>query len=428
MSVTAASFSEISNSILWSCSQVQRRPFNNPPVLPAQQTQSAVRQQLTCVLAGRDVPPSSSAKPFSSPAKSKPSAKPRSQLPITAGVQKAEKLGSAKLMPVAPAEINDSRSRLLLEHHSRNRGGPACPVRVGLEEHLKAQEASRTAVRSPRQSCSQECSSTQELGSKVICVSSPNIFKATSPKVSITASKEGRRDSCGPRGRRGINVCLLPRTSMPLRSAASLNDLFLMHDHMALRVPSPQHKFRRGTPTEPIGEDHCSLQSIPEFLLSPVQLSYVQMYQKRGKSLEQFPRPSFRLYPARSDVNFITVTPLLSSYSLSSSLSFLAYPLCSELVHGSRAFRSHGIPGGQSLQMSAKWFSRPSNSPMLPGQAPSSERNTAVGCASNPAVSASTPDVRFPGRHKAGPPLVGDIFQGPWLPSSWHSSLGFMQF
>lgn len=225
-----------------------------------------------------------------------------------------------------------------------------------------------------------------------------------------------------------MNVCILPSTSTPLRSAASLNDLFLMHDYMALHVPSPEHEFRRGTPTELIGEDRDSLQSIPESLLSPVQLPHAQMYQKRGKSLEHSPRPSFHLYPAHSDVNLITLTPLLPSYSLSSSLSFLAYPLCSELVHGSRALRSHGIPGGQSLQMSARWFSRPSNSPVLPGQAFSSERNTAAGRANNPAVSASTPDVRFPGHHKAGPPPVGDIFQGPWLPRSWCSSLGFMQF
>lgn len=374
------------------------------------------------------MPPSTTAKPFSSPAKLKPSAKPHSQLLITAGVQKARKLGSTKPILGAPAEINDSRSRLLLEPRSRKKGGPACPSRVGLEEQLKAQEASRTAVRSPRRSRSQGCSPTQELGSEVICVSSPNIFKVTSPKLSITESKEGLRDPCGPRGWRGTNACILPGTPTPLRTAVSLNDLFLMHDPMALRVPSPKHGFRRGTPTELIGEDRDSLQSIPEFLLSPVQLPHMQMYQKTGRSLEQFPRPSFHLYPARSHVNLITLTPLLPSYSLSSSLSVLAYPLCLELVHGSRALRSHSIPGGQSLQMPARWFSRPSNSPMLPGQAPSSERNTAVGRANNPTMSASTPDVRLPGHHKAGPPLVGDIFQGPWLPSSWHSSLGLVQF
>nr|XP_055164490.1 TRAF2 and NCK-interacting protein kinase isoform X3 [Nyctereutes procyonoides] len=386
--------------------EVQHRPFNNPPVLPAKQNHSAVRQQLMCVLAGRDVPPSSTAKPFSGPAKLKPSAKLHSQLLIMAGVQKAEKLGSAKLMPVAPAEINDARSRLLLEHHSWKKGGPACPIRVGLEEPLKAQEAWRTTVRSPRRSRSQGCSPTQELGSKVVCVSSPNIFKVTGPKLSITASKKGLRDSCGPRGRRGMNPCILPSASTPLRSAASLNDLFLMHDHMALGAPSPRHESRRGAPTDPTGEDRDSLQSIPESLLSPVHLPHVQMFQQRGRSPEPFPRPSFHLYPAHSDVNLTTLTSWLSSYSLSSSLSFPAYPLCSELGHSSRAFRSRGIPGGQSLQIPSRWFPRPSNSSVLPGQAPSSERNTAVGRANNPAVSASTPDVRFPGHHKSGPPLV----------------------
>ncbi|XP_040336680.1 uncharacterized protein LOC121033992 [Herpailurus yagouaroundi] len=345
-----------------------------------------------------------------------------------AGVQKAEKLGFTKLMPVSPAEINDSRARLLLEHHSQKKDGPACPNRVGFEEQLKAQEASKITVRSPRRSCSQGCSPTQELGSKVICVSSPNIFKVTNPRLSITASKEGLGDSCGPWGRRGMNSRILPSTSMPLRSAASLNDVSLMCDYVVLSVPSPQHEFRRGTPTDPVGEDRDCLRSIPEFLLSPMQLPHAQMYQRRGKSLEQFPRPTFRLCPARSDVNLTALTSLLSSYSLSSSLSFLAYPLCSELVHSSRAFRSHDTPGRQSLQMSSRWFSRPPNSLVLPSQASSSERNTVVGHANNPAMSASTPDVRFPGRHKSEPLLVGDIFQGPWFPGSWRSSLGFMQF
>ncbi|EPY78440.1 TRAF2 and NCK interacting kinase isoform 9-like protein [Camelus ferus] len=106
----------------------------------------AVKQQLTCFLAGRDVPPSSTAKPFSSHAKLKPSAKPDSQLLIVAGVQKAENLASTKLMPVAPAEMNDSRSRLLIEHHSRKKDGPVCPIRLDLEHQLKPQEASRTTV------------------------------------------------------------------------------------------------------------------------------------------------------------------------------------------------------------------------------------------------------------------------------------------
>lgn len=213
-------------------------------------------------------------------------------------------------------------------------------------------------------------------------------------------------------------------TSTPLRSAASLSDLSLMRDYMALSVPSPRRECRRGTPTDPLGDDRHSSQSIPEFLLSPVQLPSAQMYQKMGENLKQFPRPSFHLCPVQSDVNLTALTSWLSSYSLSSSLSFLAYPLCSELVYSSRAFRSHDTPGRHSSQMSSRWFSRPPNSLVLPGQASSSERNIAVGRANNPAVSASTPDVRFPG-HKSGPPLVGDIFQGLWLPSSWHSSLGF---
>lgn len=83
-------------------------------------------------MAGRDVPPSSTAKPLSSHAKLKPSAEPYSQLLIMAGVQKPEKLASTKLIPVAPAEINDSRSRLLFEHLSCKRDGPACPIRFGL--------------------------------------------------------------------------------------------------------------------------------------------------------------------------------------------------------------------------------------------------------------------------------------------------------
>lgn len=52
-------------------------------------------------------------------------------------VQKAGKLASTKLMTVAPAEINDSRSRLLFEHHSCKKHGPACPIRLGLEVQLK---------------------------------------------------------------------------------------------------------------------------------------------------------------------------------------------------------------------------------------------------------------------------------------------------
>ena len=40
------------------------------------------------------------------------------------------------------------------------------------------------------------------------------------------------------------------------------------------------------------------------------------------------------------------------------------------------------------------------------------------------AVSSVTLGVRFPGHPKSGPPLVGDVFQGLWLPDSWNSSLG----
>ena len=39
-------------------------------------------------------------------------------------------------------------------------------------------------------------------------------------------------------------------------------------------------------------------------------------------------------------------------------------------------------------------------------------------------VSSVTLDVRFPGHPKSGPPLVGDIFQGLWLPDTWYSSSG----
>lgn len=89
-------------------------------------------------------------KAFSNHAKLKPSAKPDSQLLIMAGAQKAEKLASSKLMPVAPAKFNDSGLRLLFEHHSQKKDGPACPFRLGLEEQLEPQEASRTTVRSPK--------------------------------------------------------------------------------------------------------------------------------------------------------------------------------------------------------------------------------------------------------------------------------------
>lgn len=51
-----------------------------------------------------------------------------------ADVQKTEKLVSIKLMPVTPAYIDDSKSRLLFEYPSWKKDGPAGPVRLGLEE------------------------------------------------------------------------------------------------------------------------------------------------------------------------------------------------------------------------------------------------------------------------------------------------------
>lgn len=146
-----------------------------------------------------------------------------------AGLLKTKKLASSKLMPVAPAEINDSRSRHLFEHHSWKKNGPACPITLGLEEHLKPQEASRTIMRSPKWSCSQGCSLTTELGSKVICASSPNISKVISPQLSIAAIKEGLRDACGPPYKRAMNLYILTGTLPPLRSAASLKDFSWMH-------------------------------------------------------------------------------------------------------------------------------------------------------------------------------------------------------
>lgn len=58
-----------------------------------------------------------------------------------------------------------------------------------------------------------------------------------------------------------------------------------MHNHLAQpqapSAPSPKHEFRKGTPTDPIGEDHDALQSIPDFLLSLMQLPHAQLYQRR---------------------------------------------------------------------------------------------------------------------------------------------------
>ncbi|XP_017202406.2 TRAF2 and NCK-interacting protein kinase isoform X2 [Oryctolagus cuniculus] len=384
--------------------EVQQRPLSNPSVLPAKQNHYAVKQQLTCFLAGRDVPPSSTAKPLSSHAKLKPSAKPDPQLLSVAGVQKPEKLASVKAMPVAPAGISDSRSRLLGERHSRKQDGPARPIRPVLDEQLKPQETSRTTVRSPKRSRSQGCSPTRELGSKVICVSSPNISKVTSPQLALTAAKEGLRDSRGPQDRRGVSSCVSTSTSPLLRSAASLSDLCVVPDHPAFSGASPRREFRKGAPADAAGEDHDSLQSIPAVLLSSGLLPRAHTPPKTGESPKQCLLPSSSLCPARSDWNLSTLNSLISSCYLSSSLNFLAYPVYSEAVHSSRAFRSPGIPEGKSLQMSSKQFPRPP--PLPPGQAPSGNRNGAVGHANDMAVSSSTPDVRVPGHHKCGLPLV----------------------
>lgn len=385
---------------------------NNPPVLPAKQNLYAVKQQLTCFLAGRDVPPSSTAKPFSSHAKLKPSAKPDSQLLIVAGVQKAENLASTKLMPVAPAEMNDSRSRLLIEHHSRKKDGPVCPIRLDLEHQLKPQEASRTTVRSIKQSHSQGCSPSRELRSQVICVSSLNISKVMSPQLSITASKEGPRDSCGLRGRQGVNSCIHASTSTPLRSAALLNDLIWVCDHLAFSAPSPSMNLEQRHLQITLEKTVMSCKASQNFFCPPCSSL---RHKCTRKELEL---TSFHLYPASSNLNLNVLTSLFSSHYLSSSLNFLAYPLCSELIHSSPAFRSCGIPGDKSSQMSSRQFSRPPNSPMLPRQASSSKGNIAVGCANSMAVSSSTPNGRFPSCPKSGPPLVGDVFQGSWLFSS----------
>ncbi|VTJ63066.1 Hypothetical predicted protein, partial [Marmota monax] len=387
--------------------QVQQRPLNNPPVLPAKQNHYAAKQQLTRFLVGRGAPSSSTAKPLSSHAKSKAPARPDSQSLAVAGIQKAEKLTSTKLMPVASTGIHHSRSRLLFQRRSwKKDGSAACPIRRGLEEQLKPQETSRTGVRWPKQSRSQGCSPTQDLESKVISVSSPNISKVTSPQLPIRAIKEGLRHCHGPQGRRGMNSCVFTSTSTLLRNAASLNDLSLMHDHQAFSVPSSKHDFRKQTPADSIQEDCDSLQSVPEFLLSPRQLPHAQMHQKRWDSVEQFPFPPFGLYPACSDLNLTTLASLFSGCYLSSSLNFLACPLYLEQVRSSQAFRSPGIPGDKFLQMSSRPFSRPPNFPMLPGQAPRRKRNLAAGRANGMAVSSSTPNVRVLGQLKSGPPLV----------------------
>lgn len=123
-----------------------------------------------------------------------------------------------------------------------------------------------------------------------------------------------------------------------------------------------------------------------------------------------------------------TCLPWLHCFPVAICPNLLACPLYSELVHSSQAFRRQGIPGGRSLQMSPRHFSRPLNSLMLPGQAPSSKRNTAFEHANNMPESSSTPDMRFPSHRKSGPSLVGDIFQGPWLPGMWCASFGLHAF
>ena len=198
-------------------------------------------------------------------------------------------------------------------------------------------------------------------------MSSPNISKVISPQLSISATKKGLGDPCGPRG---MNSCVHTSSSSPPRSAASLNDLSGMHDHLSFRAPSPKHKFRKGTPTDP-SRHHLERTGMPckvyQNLLSPGQLPHTQMYQDRGRIMKQFPLPSFHRYSAHS---YFHLNILTSSYHLSSSLNWLACPLYSELIQGCQAFRSHGIPGGASLQISSGKFSRPPNSPVLLGLAP----------------------------------------------------------
>lgn len=310
--------------------------------------------------------------PLLNHAKLKPSAKADSQLLIMADVQTAEKLASTKL---APTEINGSRSGLLFEHHSRKKDETAYPIRLGLEDHLKPQGPSRTTVRSRKRSHSQGCSPPRESGPQVICVSTPNISKVMSPKLSISASKKGLRDPCGPRG---MNSCVHTSSSSPPRSAASLNGLSGMHDHLSCSAPSPKHKFRKGTPTDP-SRHHLERTGMPckvyHNLLSPGQLPHTQMYQERGRNVKQFPLPSFHHYSAHSYFHLNILTSLFSSYHLSSSLNWLACPLYSELIQGRQGFRSHGIPGGTSLQISRGKFSRLCNSPVLLGQAPSVKKS-----------------------------------------------------
>lgn len=175
-----------------------------------------------------------------------------------------------------------------------------------------------------------------------------------------------------------MNSCIHTGSSSPLRSAASLNDLSWMHDHLSVRAPSPKPKFRKGIPTDP-SRHHLERTEMPckayQNLLSPGQLPHTQMYQERGRNVKQFPLPSFHRYSAYSCFHLNILTSLFSLCHLFSSLNWLAYPLYSELIQGHQAFRGHGIPGGASLQISSGKFSRPPDSPVLLGQAPSVKKS-----------------------------------------------------
>lgn len=181
-----------------------------------------------------------------------------------------------------------------------------------------------------------------------------------------------------------------------------------------------------------LGQEHLKLPWRPWFLAKhpripsfPCAVPSCTNVQKWGESLEQFPCPSFCLYPAHSDLNLTTtLTSLFSSYYFSSSLNVQAYPLYSEIVYSSRTFRSRGSPGNKSLQTSSRQFSRIPNTPVLPGQASSSEWNIAVGHTNAMAVSSSTP--------LGGPMVIKSLdhlqrvtsSKIPGYSSSWCSSFG----
>lgn len=189
-------------------------------------------------------------------------------------------------------------------------------------------------------------------------------------------------------------------------------------------LPAPSMSLGKGCQQIPLEKTMIPCRAYQNFFCPLCSSLMHKCTRKGGGNIKQFPLPSFHLYPACFDLNLNILTSFFSNYYLSSSLNFLACPLSSELIHSSQAFRSHAVPGGKSLQISSGQFCRPLNSPVLLSQAPSSKGNIASGSADSMAVSSSTPDVRFPGHPKSGPPLVGDIFQGPWLPDSWSSSFG----